>query len=400
MEASKVQIGLLEGKSNWSTWKYKLCILLRGVKGGLEVLEGKLQAPKPLCGNNTSQEEKSSYVKQADEDIATHTCKLKNLWNSLQKERSKDKVTYGRTCNCDLPEILLICKILETLPAEYFSFKSSWYLMSDTDKNIDNLTSQLCAYEKALTMKCETRQEVLQTTASRRNNLTRNYCKLKGHKVRDCVKWKTDGRPPKPEKQKKDNRVKTKNFTLLAVTSAVLFCESDKDNWYVDNGATNHITNQNDIEEIDHDTIEEDNIELRRQLRYRRETRMPKHFENYVMTVAAEIIEPREPLSYKEAITCNERKYWVLAMEKEIQSLQENCTWEMKNLPVGKKAIPCKWVYKLKTNSDGSIDKYKARLVIKGYSQRKGEYYDQTYSPVAKGVVEYCRKQKYVSDPI
>ncbi|KAG5864237.1 hypothetical protein JTB14_038414 [Gonioctena quinquepunctata] len=147
-----------------------------------------------------------SYVKQADEDIATHTCKLKNLWNSLQKEISKDKVTYGRPCNCDLPEILLICKILETLPAEYFSFKPSWNLMSDTDKNIDNLTSQLCAYEKALTMECETRQEVLQTTASRRSNLTCNYCKLKGHKVRDCVKWKTDDRPPKPEKQKKDKR--------------------------------------------------------------------------------------------------------------------------------------------------------------------------------------------------
>ncbi|KAG5868267.1 hypothetical protein JTB14_028506 [Gonioctena quinquepunctata] len=352
MEASKVQIGLLEGKSNWSTWKYKLCILLRGVRGGLEVLEGKLQAPKPLVAN-ASQEQKSSYVKQADDDIATHTCELKNLWNSLQKEISKDEVTYGRTCNCDLPEILLICKILETLPAEYLSFKSGWNLMSDTDKNIDNLTSQLCAYEKALTMKCETRQEVLQTTASRRNNLTCNYWELKGHKVRDCVKWKTDGRPPKPEEQKKDNRVETKNVTLLAVSSAVLFCESNKDNWYIDNGATNHITNQkivnenkngylpplpqdnvldyvkskdssknegvedlseqeilgdvenihenpemrnierenivtehdtaeysDDIGEIDHDTIEEDNIELRRQLRHRRETRMPKHFEN------------------------------------------------------------------------------------------------------------------------
>ncbi|KAG5871046.1 hypothetical protein JTB14_021193 [Gonioctena quinquepunctata] len=57
----------------------------------------------------------------------------------------------------------------------------------------------------------------------------------------------------------------------------------------------------------------------------------------------------------------------------------------MKNLPVTKKAIPCKWVYKLKTNSDWSIDKYKERLVIKGYSQRKGEDYDQIYSPVAKG---------------
>ncbi|KAG5876527.1 hypothetical protein JTB14_027360 [Gonioctena quinquepunctata] len=299
MEASKVQIGLLEGKSNWSTWKYKLCILLRGVKGGLEVLEGKLQAPKPLV-ENASQEEKSSYVKQADEDIATHTCKLKNLWNSLQKEISKDK----------------------TLPAEYFSFKSSWNLMSDTDKNIDNLTSQLCAYEKALTMKCETRQEVLQTTASRRNNLTCNYCKLKGHKVRDCVKWKTDGRPPKPEKQKKDNRVKTK--TLLYWQSQALYCfarviktieiVNENKNEYLpplpqdnvlgyvksrdsskneevedrseeeilgdvenihenpemrnierENTETEHDTAEysDDIEEIDHDTIEEDNIELR-----------------------------------------------------------------------------------------------------------------------------------------
>ncbi|KAG5876526.1 hypothetical protein JTB14_027359 [Gonioctena quinquepunctata] len=122
------------------------------------------------------------------------------------------------------------------------------------------------------------------------------------------------------------------------------------------------------------------------------------------MTVAAEIIEPREPLSYKEAITCDERKDWILAMEKEIQSLQENCTWEMKILPVGKKAIPCKWVYKLKTNSDVSIDKYKARLVIKGYSQRNGEDYDQTYSPVAKGgtirSLLSIAANKNMSDPI
>lgn len=62
MDASKVQIGLLEGKSNWSTWKYKLCILLRGIKGGLEVIEGKLEAPKPLTEDATSVE-KSKYEK-------------------------------------------------------------------------------------------------------------------------------------------------------------------------------------------------------------------------------------------------------------------------------------------------------------------------------------------------
>ncbi|KAG5877638.1 hypothetical protein JTB14_038316 [Gonioctena quinquepunctata] len=78
---------------------------------------------------------------------------------------------------------------------------------------------------------------------------------------------------------------------------------SNRKNENIERENTETAEYSDDIEEIDHDTIEEDNIELRRQLRHRRETRMPKHFENYVMTVAAEIIEPREPLSYKEAIT-------------------------------------------------------------------------------------------------
>ncbi|GFT87141.1 retrovirus-related Pol polyprotein from transposon TNT 1-94 [Trichonephila clavipes] len=63
---------------------------------------------------------------------------------------------------------------------------------------------------------------------------------------------------------------------------------------------------------------------------------------------------------------------------------RENHTWELSDLPVGAKAIPCKWVYRLKTNPDGSINKYKARLVARGFSQRQGIDYSETYSPVAK----------------
>lgn len=60
---------------------------------------------------------------------------------------------------------------------------------------------------------------------------------------------------------------------------------------------------------------------------------------------------------------------WVKAMKSEISTLQENGTWELVLLPKHKKVIGCKWVYKVKYHSDGSIDRYKARLVANGYTQ-------------------------------
>lgn len=62
----------------------------------------------------------------------------------------------------------------------------------------------------------------------------------------------------------------------------------------------------------------------------------------------------------------------------------DNNTWTLTNLPEGRKAIKCKWVFKTKHDAAGNIDRYKARLVIKGYSQRKGVDYDETYSPVVR----------------
>ena len=74
----------------------------------------------------------------------------------------------------------------------------------------------------------------------------------------------------------------------------------------------------------------------------------------------------QEPETYAEAINSNQHAEWLDAMNSEFNSLNENETWTLEQLPSGHKAIPCKWVYKIKQNPDGSIiDRYKARLVIK-----------------------------------
>jgi hypothetical protein len=71
-------------------------------------------------------------------------------------------------------------------------------------------------------------------------------------------------------------------------------------------------------------------------------------------------------------------------MEEEMHALQKNKTWELVPLPKGKRAVGCKWVFTMKQNSKGEVDRYKARLVVKGYSQTYGIDYDETFAPVAK----------------
>ena len=91
-----------------------------------------------------------------------------------------------------------------------------------------------------------------------------------------------------------------------------------------------------------------------------------------------------EPPSY--AITAK-HPLWVAAMDFEFQSLQKQKTWSLVHLPANKNVVTCKWVYKLKRHVDGSITRYKARLVARGYLQQYGLDYDETFSPVVKPAI-------------
>ena len=77
-------------------------------------------------------------------------------------------------------------------------------------------------------------------------------------------------------------------------------------------------------------------------------------------------------------------------MVAEIATLEANNTWTLATLPTGKKPIGCKRVYKVKYNSDGSVERYKARLVAKGFTEKEGVDYIETFSPVAKMVSVKC----------
>ncbi|CAI7795992.1 unnamed protein product [Closterium sp. NIES-54] len=109
-----------------------------------------------------------------------------------------------------------------------------------------------------------------------------------------------------------------------------------------------------------------------------------RDYEECAFTIFSLVEMPRESSTLKEALESSDAEEWKNSMESELKSIEENGTWELVELPEGRKAITSKWLFKIESDADGQFERYKSRLVAKGYQQKEKVDYNEFFAPVVK----------------
>ena len=104
----------------------------------------------------------------------------------------------------------------------------------------------------------------------------------------------------------------------------------------------------------------------------------PSHLRDYHCYFA--LFTLHEPHNFREA---SSNSNWQKAMKDELNTLDKTHTWDMVDLSYEKMIVECKWVYKIKTQADSTVERYKARLVAYGFTQEYMSDYEETFAPIA-----------------
>ena len=128
---------------------------------------------------------------------------------------------------------------------------------------------------------------------------------------------------------------------------------------------------------------ENDEATLRRSIRVRKSS-IPNDYIVYLQELDYNIGAENDPETFSQAMSSKESNSWYNVMKEKMNSMASNQVWDLVELPDGIKAIGCKWVFKTKKDSLDNIERHKAILVAKGFNQREGIDYKETFSPVSK----------------
>ncbi|RVW23075.1 hypothetical protein VitviT2T_005480 [Vitis vinifera] len=132
-----------------------------------------------------------------------------------------------------------------------------------------------------------------------------------------------------------------------------------------------------------HTFLEDIGATLRRSTRTKRST-IPNDYVVYLQECDYNIGAKNDPEFFLQAMSCKESELWYNAMKDEMSSMKCNDVWDLVELLNGAKTIGCKWVFKTKKDSLDNIERYKVRLVAKGFTQKEGIDYTETFSLVSK----------------
>nr|GEV56229.1 putative retrotransposon Ty1-copia subclass protein [Tanacetum cinerariifolium] len=135
--------------------------------------------------------------------------------------------------------------------------------------------------------------------------------------------------------------------------------------------------------EEDDQEIDEPQSDINLIRRSTRTRRAPDRMCLYIDADEHELGDLDEHANYKAALLDPESDKWLNAMNVEMQSMKDNKVWELVDLPPNGKTNGHKWLFKKKTDMDGAVHTYNARLVVKGFTQTLGIDYEETFSPVA-----------------